>query len=316
MNWHLLNSSELTGFGCSPRFLGFDGTLVYELELFRMGIRSDGIISLYSASTVELAYHCLHDSFNRQQSRCTSCALVCTPRRSQTQSPRCDCPCLTRSSPRWRLIGSRASSNDYIPIAELYLSCPPQSIRLSPPHCTALYLLLSSSLLYQDGLQLAVQVALIPSLPVDCVPLPRFPAIATTPAPIMAIHSPEPAAPAPIDIEAWTEQATAALSTITISAPGHVPLGTTTVTLQIPLDDVETRAASASHPASAAVAKEGGLYKRKEPVRRDSLRRREALLKGKEGSKRRMRWENGASPSPSSHALFSRTARAGFLTCT
>jgi hypothetical protein len=125
----------------------------------------------------------------------------------------------------------------------------------------------------------------------------------------MAIHSPEPAAPqgaAPIDIEAWTEQATAALGAVTISAPGGAPLGTTTVSLQIPLDDVETRPALASHtaPVGAAAAKEGGFYKRKEPVRRDSLKRREALLKGKEGSKRRLRWENGVSPSPSSHVSF------------
>ena len=31
----------------------------------------------------------------------------------------------------------------------------------------------------------------------------------------------------------------------------------------------------------------------KEPLRRDSMKRREALLKGKEGSRRRQRWENG-----------------------
>jgi hypothetical protein len=34
----------------------------------------------------------------------------------------------------------------------------------------------------------------------------------------------------------------------------------------------------------------------KEPGRRDSQKRREALLKGKEGSRRRQRWENGISP--------------------
>lgn len=33
---------------------------------------------------------------------------------------------------------------------------------------------------------------------------------------------------------------------------------------------------------------------RREPLRRDSLNRREALLKGKEGSRRRRQWENGA----------------------
>jgi hypothetical protein len=118
----------------------------------------------------------------------------------------------------------------------------------------------------------------------------------------MAIHSFEnTAAPAqdaqPIDIESWTEQATAALSTVTISAPGDVQATTTTLELEIPLDDDTTPAGKAGgngRPATAsAAAKEGGLYKRKELVRRDSLNRREALLKGKEGSRRRMRWENG-----------------------
>lgn len=34
-------------------------------------------------------------------------------------------------------------------------------------------------------------------------------------------------------------------------------------------------------------------FRRREPLRRDSLKRREALLKGKDGSRRRQRWENG-----------------------
>ena len=34
----------------------------------------------------------------------------------------------------------------------------------------------------------------------------------------------------------------------------------------------------------------------REPMRRDSLNRREALLRGKEGSRRRTRWENGSYP--------------------
>jgi CHASE1-domain containing sensor protein len=34
-------------------------------------------------------------------------------------------------------------------------------------------------------------------------------------------------------------------------------------------------------------------YPRNEPMRPDSLKRREALLKGKEGSRQRRRWENG-----------------------
>lgn len=111
----------------------------------------------------------------------------------------------------------------------------------------------------------------------------------------MAIHraeeAPQQATVAhPIDIEAWTEQATASISALTISASGGVQGAT--VSLQIPLDD---------HPEprptpAATAAKEGGsagYYKHKEPLRRDSLKRREALLKGKEGSRRRQRWENG-----------------------
>lgn len=101
--------------------------------------------------------------------------------------------------------------------------------------------------------------------------------------------------PQPIDIEAWTiETATAAIGEITITTPGDVPGAT--VNLQIPLDDVSTLAASGQRPIPTAAAKEGGYYKRKEPVRRDSLKRREALLKGKEGSRRRLRWENGMRP--------------------
>ncbi|KAJ4360432.1 uncharacterized protein N0V89_000994 [Didymosphaeria variabile] len=101
----------------------------------------------------------------------------------------------------------------------------------------------------------------------------------------------QPPQPQPIDIEAWTvETATAAISQVTITTPGDIPGAT--VNLQIPLDDVSTSASSGERPTSTAAAKEGGYYKRKEPIRRDSLKRREALLKGKEGSRRRLRWEN------------------------
>jgi hypothetical protein len=100
--------------------------------------------------------------------------------------------------------------------------------------------------------------------------------------------SPQAAAPQPIDIEAWTEQATAALSTVTISLP-EIVVQERPVAFAIPLDDHDAEA----RPAPSAAAKEGGLYRRKELVRRDSLKRREALLKGKEGSRRRQRWENG-----------------------
>jgi len=99
------------------------------------------------------------------------------------------------------------------------------------------------------------------------------------------------AVPQPIDIEAWTEQATAAMGSVAISAPGAV-LGATAVTLAIPLDDDALASGGPVQPVGATAAKEGGLYKRKAPLRRDSMNRREALLKGKEGSRQRRRWEN------------------------
>lgn len=102
------------------------------------------------------------------------------------------------------------------------------------------------------------------------------------------------AVPQPIDIEAWTEQATAAMGSVAISAPGEV-VGATTVTLAIPLDDDALASGGPVQPVGASAAKEGGLYKRKAPLRRDSMNRREALLKGKEGSRQRRRWENGMS---------------------
>lgn len=110
-----------------------------------------------------------------------------------------------------------------------------------------------------------------------------------------APSSPQQAAaapPQPIDIDAWTEQATVALEAVAISAPGDA-LQPAAVTLAIPLDDHDAPPAAAHPVGASAAAKEGGYYRRKEPLRRDSMKRREALLKGKEGSRRRQRWENG-----------------------
>ena len=115
--------------------------------------------------------------------------------------------------------------------------------------------------------------------------------------------SPQQAAapPQPIDIEAWTEQATVALGSVAISTPGDAVPGTS-VTLAIPLDEHDAPSAAVHPVGASAAAKEGGYYRRKEPLRRDSMKRREALLKGKEGSRRRQRWENGTlglAPPPS-----------------
>lgn len=104
--------------------------------------------------------------------------------------------------------------------------------------------------------------------------------------------------PEAVDIESWTEQATQALHAVAISSPS-VPsalLGGGPSALAIPLDDHEVRQDLSQHGTQSAKTAtqpvSSGYVKRRDPVRRDSMKRREALLKGKEGSRRRQRWEN------------------------
>ena len=96
-----------------------------------------------------------------------------------------------------------------------------------------------------------------------------------------------------VRIQAWTEQATEALQNISLSSPS-VARGTS-LTLALPLDEQSSAAQGQSaedgiHPTGSQPA----YRPRREPLRRDSLKRREALLKGKEGSRRRQKWENGS----------------------
>ena len=91
-------------------------------------------------------------------------------------------------------------------------------------------------------------------------------------------------------VEAWTaSQAADVLTATSISSPAvSRSVRGTSVTLNIPLDDSPAREdAPRKRPGEVHT-----VYKRSEPVRRDSLKRREALLKGKEGSRARRRWEN------------------------
>ena len=53
--------------------------------------------------------------------------------------------------------------------------------------------------------------------------------------------------------------------------------------------------ADAKSPTTASPHQESWGQAAKKPHRRDSLERRQALLKGKEGSRQRRRWENGTS---------------------
>ncbi len=115
--------------------------------------------------------------------------------------------------------------------------------------------------------------------------------------------------------EARTEQATHAMQRLHISGQSVISLSDyyteagagvvrgTAVSLAIPLDEhLRTAAAapavgSTTHvgplPTATASTTATAYPPRREPLRRDSLKRREALLRGKEGSRRRQRWENG-----------------------
>ncbi|KKK13118.1 hypothetical protein P175DRAFT_0439225 [Aspergillus ochraceoroseus IBT 24754] len=112
-------------------------------------------------------------------------------------------------------------------------------------------------------------------------------------------------------ISAWTEQAAASLENLTLteSIPtGGVAQSTTTrtalrgasVALSIPLDDPlpvtdldsTPRVKLLGQPVKDTRQVPNVAFRRREPLRRDSLKRREALLKGKDGSRRRQRWEN------------------------
>lgn len=92
-------------------------------------------------------------------------------------------------------------------------------------------------------------------------------------------------------VEAWTvSQAADVLAATSISSPtpSRLPRGSS-VKLDIPLD---VSALDDEPPRPAKPENVHTVYKRREPIRRDSLKRREALLKGKEGSRQRRRWEN------------------------
>ncbi|OKO99197.1 hypothetical protein PENSUB_8584 [Penicillium subrubescens] len=112
-------------------------------------------------------------------------------------------------------------------------------------------------------------------------------------------------------ISAWTEQAVASLQDLTLSestttiraepasTPSRSSLRGTTVSLTIPIDDQIPTVTSQVKVVSSAESRPPTVsFRRREPLSRDSSKRREALLKGKDGSRRRQRWENGMHPEP------------------
>ncbi|KAK0260308.1 hypothetical protein B0A54_01947 [Friedmanniomyces endolithicus] len=100
------------------------------------------------------------------------------------------------------------------------------------------------------------------------------------------LHTPERlAAPTSLErVEAWTvSQLSSTLASTTLTPRA------TSITLDIPLNDDSAPRDSPPRPRSEP---SHTVHKHRAPIRRDSQHRREALLKGKEGSRRRQRWEN------------------------
>ena len=99
--------------------------------------------------------------------------------------------------------------------------------------------------------------------------------------------------PHTINIEAWTEAATQSLGAVSLVSPS--PILNSSVSLAIDLDEpIHHKQDGTVGGARRADDAPSDHRTRREPLRRDSLKRREALLKGKEGSRRRTRWENGS----------------------
>lgn len=109
-------------------------------------------------------------------------------------------------------------------------------------------------------------------------------------------------------ISSWTEQASASLENLSLSesrpangaaetTPSRSELRGATVSLSIPLDDEAPPSPSPQAKLANPTAELRSIptvsFRRRESERKDSMKRREALLKGKDGSRRRQRWENG-----------------------
>jgi hypothetical protein len=95
---------------------------------------------------------------------------------------------------------------------------------------------------------------------------------------------PESAAPGTVPS---AEGITVQMNNISIEPSNPLkPVTGTSVRISVPLDATSRTAVATSR-----------VYTERKIFRRDSIERREALLKGKEGSRQRRRWENGNQPS-------------------
>ena len=102
-----------------------------------------------------------------------------------------------------------------------------------------------------------------------------------------------------VDVAAWTQHAIQAMNGLSLHADPSKPVSAT-VDLQIPLDGEHGKSSPNGEGITAGQAVREGYVLRRKSSQRDSMRRRDALLKGKEGSRQRRRWENGTRCSCSS----------------
>ncbi len=93
----------------------------------------------------------------------------------------------------------------------------------------------------------------------------------------------------PFNIEIWTEETARAVGASSLQSPGRTRHTIEALTIPIEEELNSRRIHTADDVDDSSTTRH-----RREPLRRDSLKRREALLKGKEGSRRRQRWENGS----------------------
>jgi len=99
-----------------------------------------------------------------------------------------------------------------------------------------------------------------------------------------------------VNVEAWTEETIETLRTVRISSviSSSPRTARASAPLEISLDQVNAVVHSDNGVGAETSATARTTYVRRcEPLRRDSMKSREALLKGKEGSRRRQKWENG-----------------------
>ncbi len=99
-------------------------------------------------------------------------------------------------------------------------------------------------------------------------------------------HTPStPVTNGAIDIDAWTIQALQSLSISPVARGTGTPLA-------INIDDCKVTVKTEARALDLAKSKTPDVPRRP-PSARDSQRKRDAVLRGKEGSRQRRRWENG-----------------------